>query len=173
MCTEGASRVTLRLNPISENATHSQISPSFTRLFQSLDSPAWGNVTIHFKMKSNICHISGSCPSLERSSLSRFRYSAAILPILPKKLKSLSFCRLHLALCLSQLSSRLHALSYFSFYPQPHSVFIFQEDIYERVCASAPFSARSRPTSFSPAPQSPPPLVNTDPARGFVLLVFF
>lgn len=64
MCTQGASRVTLRLNLISENATDFHISLSFTRLLQSFNSPAWGNVAIHFKMKSNICHISGSCPSL-------------------------------------------------------------------------------------------------------------
>lgn len=42
------------------------------------------------------------------------------------------------------------------------------------VCASAPFSAGQRPTSSPSAlPLSPPPLVNTDPAFGFVLLVFF
>lgn len=77
------------------------------------------------------------------------------------------------------LSSHPRALSSFSFYPHPHSVFIFWRTFMSMkpsMCASAPFSVRRKPTFFPRALPCPPPLpylAYTDSGLGFVLLIFF
>lgn len=62
-----------------------------------------------------------------------------------------------------------------SFYPHLHSVFIFQEDVCTSVCVCiCTIFSRAETYIFSCSPPlSPSPLVNTDPAFGFVLLIFF
>lgn len=136
-------------------------------LFQSLASPAWVNGTLH---RSRL-----SLAPLLLSLTSRFLHilqRSNILSIL-QNIKSLF------------LPSLSHPLPFAAFFPSSRpllllllptpsfSIHISGGRLYECVCICTIFSrAETYIFSFSP-PLSPPPLVNTDPAFGFVLLVFF
>lgn len=53
------------------------------------------------------------------------------------------------------------------------SIHISGGHLWACVCICTIFSTEQTYIFFSSPPQPPPPLVNTDPARGFVLLIFF
>lgn len=114
----------MRLRQVGATAEQSQISPvscslSYIHLLQSLSFSAWVSVTLcsdQDRLQHLSCLWLCSCCLLMIPSLLLLSQCSSILSIL----KNLSLCLFSAS---AFPSSR--ALSYFSFYPHPHSVFIF------------------------------------------------